>query len=288
MRNLTIVVGADGSADSRGAAVWAAEEAVRRGWSVTLLFADPPVKVRGLAGSTRLPPIEDVGRAGRQFVVDEAEWLRSQAPGVPITAEFVAEAAVPALIEASRSCRMIAVGSRGRSQVTALILGSVASHVCAHAECPVVVVRGEIRTAGPVVVGVDGSSAAEPALDVAFTEASTRGAPLDALHAYDLVPAPYEGLLRPPAVLGQDAVEAAALVSEVLAGWQQKYPDVVVRHRLVRGHPVTALLDASDSAQLVVLGSRGRGEFVGLVLGSTSAALIRGSGCPVAIARVIT
>ena len=206
-----------------------------------------------------------------------------------ITAEFSTEAAVPALIGASRSCQMIAVGSRGRSQVTALILGSVASHVCAHAECPVVVVRGEIRPAGPVVVGVDGSTAAESALDVAFTEASTRGAPLDALHAYDMVPAPYEGLLRPPAdALGQEAVEAAALVSEVLAGWQEKYPDVVVRHRLVRGHPVTALLDASDSAQLVVLGSRGHGEFVGLVLGSTSAALIRGSGCPVAIARVIT
>ena len=169
----------------------------------------------------------------------EAAALRARHPEVDISSVCRADAAVPALIEASKSCQMVAVGARGRSQVTALILGSVAAHTCAHAHCPVVVVRGALRRDGPVVVAVDGSSAAEPALDVAFTEASTRGVPLDAVYAYDAERSTAEGLWQPPAdPLGQATTEAAALLSEALAGWREKFPDVNVRQRLVRDHPV--------------------------------------------------
>ena len=193
---------------------------------------------------------------------------------------------MPALIEASKNCQMIAVGARGHSQVASLILGSVAAHTCAHAQCPVVVVRGALRRDGQVVVGVDGSSASEPALDVAFTEASTRGVRLDAVYAYDAERLTAEGLWQPPAdPLGQATTEAAALLSEALAGWREKFPDVTVRQRLVRDHPVAALIDASDAARLIVLGSRVAGRSSVLCSVRPPRRWSGGSGCPAIVAR---
>jgi nucleotide-binding universal stress UspA family protein len=154
----------------------------------------------------------------------------------------------------------------------------------AHAPCPVVVVRGsvEIDPSRPVVLGVDGSPAGEAAIGFAFQAAADRSAPLTAVHAWwDTV------LDQSPAVLfrDEDQVTAQEQLAQRLAGWQEKYPQVQVTRVVARDRAVHLLLDRSRDAQLVVVGSRGHGEFAGLVLGSVSNALVHKAGCPVAVVR---
>jgi nucleotide-binding universal stress UspA family protein len=167
-----------------------------------------------------------------------------------------------------------------------MLVGSPAVSVAAHGECPVVVVRagddGVIRTEGPVVAGVDGSPTSIRALGAAFDEASWRGARLVAVHSWqdsDYVPE-YVALGAEPA-----EEERARVLAESLAGWQEKYPDVEVERVVVKDRPRHQLLERSATAQLVVVGSRGRGGFKGLLLGSTSQALVYHAGCPVLVVR---
>jgi nucleotide-binding universal stress UspA family protein len=156
--------------------------------------------------------------------------------------------------------------------------------LAAHAECPVLVARGRADPAGDVLVGVDGSPAGEPAVGFAFDEAALRGTDLTALHAWTHPVRGEPGDLLP---LVYDAADVEAeeerLLAEALAGWRDKYLDVTVRRQLVRGHTRQALIDATEQAQLVVVGSRGRGGFTGLLLGSVSQAVLHHAACPVAI-----
>jgi nucleotide-binding universal stress UspA family protein len=148
------------------------------------------------------------------------------------------------------------------------------------------VVRGERPSDdGPVVVGVDGSPIGEAALAFAFEAAATRQVPLVAVHAWhDTV---FEASVAP--LLDWDAIEAdeRRVLAERLAGWGGKYPDVEVRRAVVRDRPPHALIEeaTATAAQLVVVGSHGRGSAAGLVLGSVSHAMLHHSPCPVAIVR---
>ena len=164
-----------------------------------------------------------------------------------------------------------------------LVLGSVGSAAAAHAACPVVVVRGESTpTDGPVVVGVDGSRLSEAALAFAIDAAVRRGTSLVAVHAWQDAANP-----RVAALIDWKAVaaEEAAVLAERLAGWQEKHPDLTIERRVVRDSPAHELTALSEQAQLVVVGSRGRGGFAGLLLGSVSQALLRHAACPVAVVR---
>ncbi|MEU4767664.1 universal stress protein [Actinosynnema sp. NPDC023794] len=146
--------------------------------------------------------------------------------------------------------------------------------------------RGERSSdAGPVVVGIDGSQISEAALAFAFEAADTREVPLIAVRARtDSV---IEAAMVP--LVDWDAVEAEerSLLAERLAGWGEKYPDVVMRPVVVRDRPAHALIEQAigTAAQLVVVGSRGRGGAAGLVLGSASHAVLHHSPCPVAVVR---
>lgn len=197
------------------------------------------------------------------------------------------------LLEVAKSARMLVVGSRGLGEFTGGLVGSVSSAVASHAACPVAVVRGmpEMDAPpldGPVVIGVDGSSNSEPAIAAAFEEAALRDVDLVAVHAWS----DFSLLTVAPADLSDNelawsAAEPAeqALLSESLAGWKDKYPDVVVRKVVVRDRPVHHLLQQSEAAQLVVTGSRGRGGFASLLLGSTSRALLHAVSRPLLIVR---
>ena len=134
-----------------------------------------------------------------------------------------------------------------------------------------------------VVVGVDGSPVSERALAFAFDEAALRGAPLVAVHTWlDLVADPVVGLLTDWAAV---EAEEQVVLGERLAGWARKHPDVPVRRVVRRDGPTHALLTEAEGAQLVVVGSRGRGGFAGLLLGSVSHAVLHRSPCPVAVVR---
>jgi nucleotide-binding universal stress UspA family protein len=136
------------------------------------------------------------------------------------------------------------------------------------------------------VVGVDGSPASEAAIAIAYEEASARGAELVAVHAwteYEL--AGVEVLAARGLDWRSIEVEQRERLAERLAGWQEKYPDVPVRRVVGREHAAELLLSHAVDAQLVVVGSRGRGGFVGMLLGSVSQKLIHHATCPLIIAR---
>jgi len=156
--------------------------------------------------------------------------------------------------------------------------------LAAHAQCPVVVVRGPEPDdpMSPIVVGVDDTPVSEAAIAFAFQAAADRGVPLIAVHTW------WDTFLdQSPAVLFRDEeqVYAQEQLAERLAGWSEKYPQVEVSRVVTRDRPAHLLLEQSRDAQLVVVGSRGHGEFAGLVLGSVSNALVHKAGCPVAVVR---
>jgi nucleotide-binding universal stress UspA family protein len=189
------------------------------------------------------------------------------------------------------------LGRRGLGRFAELVVGSTSLHVATHGGCPVVVVplprRPETPVTGPeggrVVVGVDGSPASVEAIGFAFDWASMHGVGLTAVHAwysdyYDQVGG--KGGAIPLSVeveLFQG--DELRLLSEALAGWREKYPEVDVRQLVVHGHPAEALMDASVGARLVVVGSRGRGGFRSLLLGSVSHAVLHHATSPVAVVR---
>jgi nucleotide-binding universal stress UspA family protein len=166
------------------------------------------------------------------------------------------------------------------------LLGSVGSALIRHACCPVALVhdakRGQkVPPAAPVLLGIDGSPTSEAATALAFDEASRRGVDLVALHAWSDVPV-FPTLGMDWRGYRDDGDEALA---ERLAGWQEPYPDVRVKRRLVCDRPAHWLIKESDSAQLVVLGSHGRGGFTGMLLGSVSTAVAEAAHVPVIVAR---
>jgi nucleotide-binding universal stress UspA family protein len=182
---------------------------------------------------------------------------------------------------------MIVVGARGLGEFGWHMFGSVSSGPLHHAHCPVVVIHDpdtagrEIRADAPVLVGIDGSPASEAATALAFDEASRRRVPLVALHAWSDV-----GVFP---ILGMDwqvyRDDGDEMLGERLAGCQEIYPDVQIRRRLVCDLPARWLVNESEGAQLVVLGSRGRGGFDGLHLGSVSSAVAQSARVPVIVVR---
>jgi nucleotide-binding universal stress UspA family protein len=203
-----------------------------------------------------------------------------------ITSELFFGGPVPTLVDLSKDAKLVVVGCRGRTGKHRRLLGSVGTGLVHHAHCPVAVVRDEVRSSLqsirlPVLVGIDGSPASELATAIAFDEASWRGVDLVALHVWsDADMATVYGI--EPSV-----VQAAAdkTLAESLAGWQERYPEVTV-HRVVEfERPVRQLLDQSEAAQLVVVGSHGRGGFAGMLLGSVSTAVAQEARVPVIIAR---
>jgi nucleotide-binding universal stress UspA family protein len=198
------------------------------------------------------------------------------------------------MIDESVGAPVVVLGSRGLGGFTGLLVGSVAQATAQHGYCPVVVVSGRTLedpppTTGPVLVGVDGSPASEAAIGFAFEAASVRGVGLVAVHTWTEVV--FDGVWT-TFKLDTDwrvlAAEERRLLDERMAGWQEKYPDVLVRRLVVRDRPVRALLEQAEQsgAQLIVVGARGTGAaFTGMGLGSTSHALLHHSECPVAVVR---
>lgn len=278
-----IVAGVDASQSAHAAAQWAAQEAVTRGRGLTLTTAIlPPATIGGLG----VPPAIDYLDALRVEAVEILTSLAKQLPGEDI--DVVVDIASPGglLVEASKGAHMIVLGSRGTGGFAGLVLGSVGSQVAAAAECPVVVLRGQPRAdATNVVVGIDGSPNSEAALGAAFEFASFHGLGLTVVHAwdipaYDLIEMPQGSVALPIAEVAEDEVRLSA---EVLAGHRDKYPDVVVREHLVRGGAATALINQSIDAALLVVGTRGRGQFLSAVLGSVSNTVLHKVDIPVLV-----
>jgi nucleotide-binding universal stress UspA family protein len=289
-----IVVGVDGSPSSDVAVCWAAREAAMRHLPLSLVHVieRPPWGLVALGGGP-VPPLSDIG----EWQPTEAEELISAAVELAkdtvqdgalpqLNAQVYFSAIGPALFDLSAQAQMIVVGSRGRSKVGRILLGSVSTGLVHHSQCPVAVIHDETPAAAkpsqlPVVVGIDGSPASELATAIAFDEASWRGVELIALHAWSDA---HVADLPSIEWSAQQAVGEEAL-AERLAGWRERYPDVVLRRKIVLDAPARHLLEEAESAQLLVVGSHGRGGFSGMLLGSVSTAVAQAARVPVIVAR---
>lgn len=282
-----VVVGVDGSAHSRKAAEWAAAEAASRHAPLRLVFAYQ-LPVAGYAAYSMAP--SDLGRVmraeGRRMLAEVADDLRTHHPGLDVHTRLFQGDAVVALRRASETARLTVVGSRGQGRVAGTLLGSVALAITAHGSAPVAVIPVDgpgWTLAGPVVVGVDGSPTSEAAINFAFEEAAVRSAPLITVHAWT-DPRPTLSDISPIDV-ARLAESERVLLAEQLTPWRERFPDVEVISVVTHGKPTPALLDQGQRAQLLVVGSRGRGGFTGMVLGSTSHSLITHALCPVVVVR---
>ncbi len=284
-----IVVGVDGSSASDAAVSWAARDAAIRGLPLTLVHAENP-KAPTWSQILILEEMRGWQQAEARRVLANSSKVAHDAVGqnadIHIDGELLFAAAAPKLIELSRHAELIVVGTDGRGALTRGLLGSVSSGLIRHAHCPVAVVRDEQQTAAqpeqrPVLVGIDGSPSAELATEIAFDEASRRHVGLVALHAWS-----DRELIELPGIDWRKVeAEEERLLSEALAGWQERYPDVHVIKSLVCDAPARAVVDASRSAQLVVLGSHDRNFAGRMLLGSVSNAVVQSVRVPVIVAR---
>jgi nucleotide-binding universal stress UspA family protein len=287
-----IVVGVDGSAGSDHAIRWATNLAAQRTLGLHVVHGLRDTTPRYGAGiAVTGMDFDAVREDGERILLDAVELARGTDENVPITTDMPTAPPTPLLTELSRTAPMIVIGHTGAGGFTDMLLGSTAAAVVSHAHCPVLVIRGRFDPPGtpddgPVVVGVDGSPVSEQAVGVAFEEASARGCPLVAVHAWS--DGASESWYRTNRYLAEwDSIKdgEALVLAERLAGWQEKHPDVEVRRELVRDRPRHALMAWSATARLVVVGSRGRGGFLGMLLGSTSQALVQHARCPVLVVR---
>lgn len=288
-----IVCAVDGSDASKTAAKWAANTAVKRGIPLRLvssysmpqfLYAEgmvPPQELYEDLEAETLEKIEEAKKVAVDFV-----------PGVDVSHQIEEGSPIDMLLDLSEQCTMIVMGSRGLGGLSGMVMGSVSAAVVSHASCPVVVVREDNHVTeetkyGPVVVGVDGSGVSQKAIENAFKEADARGAELIAVHTWmDMqVQASLAGLSAAQQQWQVVEEEQNALLGQRLAGWQERFPDVKVTKVVTRDRPVRALADASEGAQLLVVGSHGRGGFKGMLLGSTSRALLQAAPCPMMVVR---
>lgn len=282
-----MVVGVDGSRSSLRAARWGAARAHHHGVVLRLVsaFGWPE-------GQDDHRPTH--GRTYRALLLDEttdrlavaASEVTAELGDLEVVQHVGIGHPVPVLGQEARHAQLVVLGDRGLGGFSGLVLGSVALGMAARSACPVVVVRGPEPAAAdgdaplPVVVGVDGSPLSEAAVAFAFAFADERGAPLVALHTWWVDP-----VLGPVLDREVTSQHEHEVLAERLAGWADTYPDVRVERMVVHRQAVGALRELSERAQLVVVGSRGRGGFEGMLLGSVSQALLHHSACPVAVVR---
>jgi nucleotide-binding universal stress UspA family protein len=223
---------------------------------------------------------------GRRIVDDAIEAIaKTTGPRRPphVTGRVCFSTILPTLVGMSTHAQLIVVGRRGQGKLRRGLLGSVSRALVHHADCPVAVIHHERKRVrrhhAPVLVGIDGSPASVLATAIAFDEASRRRVDLIALHAA------CGADVSAPGLSPLEIEAAAAILAERLAGWQERYPDVAVRRLISSEEPAPCLLHAAQHAQLAVVGSRGRGGFTGMRLGSVSSAVVAAGRIPVIVAR---
>lgn len=287
-----IVVGVDGAACSEAAVVWAARDAELRDLPLQLVHVVPPITV-SVTPWPEMPTVytDYAHDRGRQIIQDAAK-VASAATESDRTSQIATAVLdgpiVWTLVQLSKTADMVVTGCVGESAVTRVQLGSVSTGLVHSAHCPVAVVHHETSPSpqAPVVVGMDMSPASEPAAAIAFEEASRRGVGLLALHAWtDMGPLEFPRINWAPIEWRNIKEHQEHAFAEYLTTWRERYPEVPVRSLVVADRPANRLLEQAEKAQLVVVGSHGRGGAASALLGSVSTAVVHSAQVPVIVAR---
>jgi len=291
-----IVVGYDGSEAAAVAVDWAAAEAQRRRCPLTVIHVIDHIEMTPAPiGVTPWLEVSDemIGR----IAADGVTRARKNADSIDVTPLAIFGHVAHALIEASHDAELVVLGTRGRGDVAAVMLGSVSLAVSTHARCPTVVIRGDSSLLPgphrPVVVGVDDSPGAEAALYCAAETAADAGARLIVVSGYH--PAllqVWTGIITStadsqpdPGYLEDSRSAAEKVTADAARRARTAHPGLTVTEQVRQGAPASVITAATYQAGLAVVGSRGRGGFSGLLLGSVSHRLLHTALCPVSVVR---
>ncbi|MFE7300101.1 universal stress protein [Streptomyces sp. NPDC057579] len=281
-----VTVGLDGSAESRAAARWAAEEAARRRLTLRLLHAWPMLAPEAVG----TPPEVDQNYWAKLIVHDVHAEVADLYPDLPVAEDLVASDAEAALLDASTRSRLLVLGSRGFSHAACFFLGDTSMTIVAMAERPVALVRAGTRSspvpprgAGAVVVGISLHGNCDDLLEFAFEAAALHDAPLHAVHGRSL---PVEAYV--PWAAGPDARETITAdirqrLEQVLRPWRDKFSGVRVIDNVVLASPARAVVEAASAAELLVIGRRRQHRPLAPRLGNVAHAAAHHASCPVVI-----
>ena len=278
--NTPVVTGVDGTGRSLRALLWAAHEASLRTRPLRVVHTLPRYEM----DFPLFPPgrFEEAESHGKSVVEEAVALVRRAYPDVKVDTDMPMSSPAAAMMAESENAQAIVLGGKGDT-VGNLLLGSTVLQVVGHARCPVIVVGHVSAGHDRIAVGTDGSAASDAALDYAFEEAQLRRADLQVVSALGLPQGWPKHLLRP---LPEDNTEVAArrqTVEQQIAHLRDRHPGVKVSLDVHRLEPLAALETASHHADLLVLGSRGRGGFHGLAIGSTTHKMLHFASCPTAI-----
>jgi nucleotide-binding universal stress UspA family protein len=275
-----IVVAVDGSERNRSAVAWAAQEAAAFGCEMTLVNALPDYVIPTPHFSVHTQDQEVL-----DMLADVRSELRDVVAEKSVKTEAVAGDAVDVLLHQAASAALIVVGKRGLGGFARAIVGSTSIALAGRSPVPVAIVPDkwdQTQQAGrPVVLGIDLDKVDREPIEVAFQRARRLGVPVVAVHGWET-----------PTIYSWDAATVAGVVTEreqdasrrfdeLVAGWRERYPDVVVRPMRVHKHPAAAVLEAAEDAQVVVLGRHPAGLFGGFAFGSVARAVLHYAECPV-------
>ncbi len=270
-----IVAAVDGTPASDEAVRWAAREAASR---------HAVLRIVHVWHSPSYPTDPVLAIPERQDVCVNSAAAIAVAAAPLIDVELSTQAGIPSitLLQMTEGASLIVLGGHRRTRLDRMVFGSVTTHLLARASCPVLVVRTQQAAtgSGPVVVGLDHDDTSDDALDFAFAFAASHGRDLVAVQAWTAHELSASDQDVPTTIRGvQDALSAGMRL------FHMKYPSVDVVTVAACESPVDALLDWSDKASLLVVGSRGRGHFAGMLLGSVSSAVAHQATCSVAVVR---
>ena len=283
----SIVVGVDGSEPARAAVEWAADWAHARGDRLILVVGvgPDPTSYSPQLGNQYFSEMIDAGKNVADLAVADA---RRHHPELDISQRLSEVSPAAALVHASKTAVAVVTGSQGQAQSNKRPLGGVADAVVRHAHGPVVVVpQRPPRKDGPVTVGVDISEHCRPALQFAFDEAQRRRVPINLVHGYKgefTWGSMYDEVNRYEE-LKKFLADYRVKLDEFVEPYILAHPGVEVNRHFEDEFPIKSVSRVGRKSSMTVMGSRGKGSFTRLVLGSTSRGLLDLTRSPVAIIR---
>lgn len=276
-----VVVGYNAKPHAREALVWAAAEASRRDVPLLVVYAaNYPGMTLG-PGPGLLDPSPGALEAAEEVTARGVTEALTAQPGLRVAGATNVTSPTQTLIRASADAGLLVIGTRGHGRVLGPLLGSVAFTVAAHARCPVIVVKADtrLRLVGlvrEVVVGADGSPGAAGAVRFAADHAAATSSPLRIITC--------TGEPTPAGVSADELLGTAQQIADASRQVVHRtHPQLDVATVVEHGLAEQTLVDTAADARLVVVGTRGRGAFQGMLLGSVSHAVIHGAHCPVAV-----
>lgn len=283
-----VVAALDGSHRDDAVIDWAAAEAAALSAPLHLVHAvDLGTPLSAYGELLTSPEIVDrVEQESTRVVTEARTRVEAARPGLAVTTALPTGSPSGALLAAAEGARVLVVGSARKNRAERIVLGTTSLSVVAHAPCPVVLVPENASTSGDgrVVVGIDGSEHSRLAFQHALDAAALRGRTVTTVTSWN-VEVENGVVVTEPGSPEWEAVDARyrAMAERTIAEARAAHPDITVEVEVRHGRAADSLVEVAEGADLLLVGSRGRGGFRGMLLGSVSQRVLALATCPVAV-----